>query len=122
MTTFYIFKVNRQTDELFQKVYQKQVTWFNRGYISAVPQLQHTCKWTLSTVEKASGTIIKVQGHITNFYQRYNLMRNFATRSHPLNNLDPLKRIDAGLTMALHHYSYAAVQSIAEPLRTRVIQ
>ena len=39
-----------------------------------------------------------------------------------LNSLDPLDRVHAGLTVALHHYSYAAVQSIAETLRTRVIQ
>ena len=43
MTTFYILKVNLQTDELFQKVYQKQVTLFNRDYTSAVLQLQRTC-------------------------------------------------------------------------------
>ena len=62
-----------------------------------------------------SVTIIKVQGHITNVYQRDNL--NFAILQHAvihietvLNNVDPLDRVYAGLTMALHHYSYAAAQ------------
>ena len=114
MTTFYIFKVNLQTDELFQKVYQKQVTLFNRGYISA---LQHTCTWTLSTIEK-------VQGHMTNFYQRYNLILQHVVipMETVLKKYLDLDRAHAALTMALHHYSYAAVQPIAEPLRTIVIQ
>ena len=84
MTTFYIPKVNLQTDELFQKVYQKQVTLFNRGQATSA---QSSNYYTLAhgpcrPSRRASGTIIKVQGHITKFYQRYNLTRSFAILQH----------------------------------------
>ena len=74
LSTFFVYKVSLHTHELLQKMYEKKVTVFNRGYIGQVLQLHQECTWFLSTIEKASGTFFKVKGHI-NFLMNYNLTR-----------------------------------------------
>ena len=43
MSAFFVYKDKLQTDELFQKVYEKKITVFNRGYIGQVLQLHQEC-------------------------------------------------------------------------------
>ena len=60
MSTVFVYKSSLQTDELFQKVYETRVTLFNRGCIGQVLQLHQDCTWTLSPIEKASGSLHNV--------------------------------------------------------------
>ena len=101
---------------------------FNRG-IGQVLQLHQDCTWTLSLIEKASGSLYKVKGHITNLYKNYNLTKDYMVLQHiiipiqkVLDTEDPLDRIHAGFSMAFSYHTYPAVQAISEPLRTRVIE
>ena len=105
-----MYKISLQTDKLFQKVSKKRVTLLNRGYIGQVLQLHQDCTWTLSPIEKASGSLYKVKVHITNLYKNYNnnLTKDYMVLQHiiipiqkVLDTKDPLDHIHAGFSMAL---------------------
>ena len=74
--TFFVYKLSLQTAELFQKVYEKRITVFNRGYIGQVLQLHKT------PTERASGIFYKLTGHITNLYKNYNLTKDYIILQH----------------------------------------
>ena len=115
MSTFFVYKISLQADELFQKVYEKRVTLFNRSCVGQVLQLHQDCTWTLSPIEKASGSLYKVKGHITNLHKNYNLTKDY---QNVFDTEDPLDRTHAGFSMALSYHTYRAAQAISEPLKT----
>ena len=70
-------------------------------FIGQVLQLHQDCTWTLSHIEKASGSLYKVKGHITNLYKNCNLTKGYMVFHHIIILIQKVLGTHAGSSMAL---------------------
>ena len=127
MSSCYIYRVSLHTAEILQRVSEKKISIFNRGYIGLVLQLHEHHTWVMTEIERNTGTFFRIGGDIRNLYRSYNLENGYMVLQHIVINIehmlsleDKLDRKHAGFSMAINQYTYAAIQAVPEPLRTRL--
>ena len=127
MSNCYTYRVSLHTAEILQRVYEKNISIFNRGYIGLVLQLHERHTWVMTEIERNTGTFFRIGGDIRNLYRSYNLENGYMVLQHIVINIeqmlgveDKFDRKHAGFSMAINQYTYAAIQAVPEPLRTRL--
>ena len=123
----YIYCVSLHTAEILQRVYEKKITIFNQGYIGLVLQLHEHHTWIMTEIERNTGTFFRISGDIRNLYRSYNLANGHMVLQHIILNTEQMLDIEnkfdrkhAGFSMAITQYTYASIQAVPEPLRTRL--
>ena len=81
----------------------------------------------ITKIERNTGTFFRISGDIRNLYRSYNLENGYMVLQHIILNIaqmlgveDKFDRKHAGFSMAINQYTYAAIQAVQEPLRTRL--
>ena len=113
--------------EILQRVCEKNISIFNRGYIGLVLQLHEHHTWIMTEVERKTGTFFRISGDIRNLYRSYNLENGYMVLQHIILNIEQMLDVEdkfdskrAGFSMAITQYTYASIQAVTEPLRTRL--
>ena len=122
MSNCYIYRVSLHTAEILQRVYEKKISIFNRGYIGLALQLHEHHTWIMTEVERNTGTFFRISGDIR---RSYNLENGYMVLQHIILNIeqmldveDKFDRKHASFSMAMTQYTYALIQAVPEPLRT----
>ena len=66
MSNYYIYRVSLHTAQILQRVYEKKISIFNRGYIGLVLQLHEHHTWIMTEVERNTGAFFRISGDTRN--------------------------------------------------------
>ena len=127
MSNCYVYRVSLHTAEILQRVCEKKISVFNRGYIGLALQLHEHHTWIMTEIERNTGTFFRTSADITNLYRSYNLENGYMVLQHIILNIekmlgveDKFDRKHAGFSMAITQYTYASIRAVPGPLRTRL--
>ena len=66
MSNCYIYRVSLHTSQVLQRVYEKNISIFNRGYIGLVLQLHEHHTWIMTEVERNTSAFFRISGDTRN--------------------------------------------------------